>query len=106
MPMPGYVNIATSLKAEEAKILKAKLNEAGFASVHAFLRYVAQNRFLTSNFTSKSPENKGLSLNALKDADASHRGLWWAGADSNHRPPLCESGVLNQARRPALVPAS
>ncbi len=54
MPMPGYVNVATSLKAEEAQILKTKLAEEGFTSLHSFLRHVIQNGLLTSNFTSKN----------------------------------------------------
>ena len=59
MPERGYVNVATSLRIKDARILKLKLAESGFNSLHSFLKAFirSEGEVFTSKLTSK-PRNE------------------------------------------------
>lgn len=84
MPEKGYVNVGTTLKKEDAKVFKKRLNEAGFkgvegeGSLHFFAKAVLEGRFqFTGQPTSTlTPEETSLlgELHAfLKQLEASRK---------------------------------
>ena len=51
MPPRGYVNFGTSMKIEDAEILRQKLAQLGFGSLHSLLEAILEDEINT--FTSK-----------------------------------------------------
>ena len=94
MPAKGYVNVATSLRVKDAYILRQKLAELGFSSLHSFLKTFinGEKTVFTSKLTSKTETEKpqnGLVLPNQAD-------YWWAGRDLNSRPSACQADVLTK----------
>jgi len=86
MPPKGYVNVSTTLKIKDAEILRERITQLGFSSLHSFLKAIVRDERpdFTSMFTSKTelekPKN-GLTLPRI----------WWAGRDLNSRPSACQA---------------
>jgi len=86
MPPKGYVNIATSLKTEDAEILREKLAQLGFSSLHSLLKAIVRDETnaFTGKITSKTENEKPQNELVLPRK-------WWAGRDLNSRPSACQA---------------
>ena len=78
MPAKGYVNVATSLRVEDACILRHKLAELGFSSLHSFLKAFikGERTVFTSKVTSKGVNEKAQNELILAKGDWAGRLAW------------------------------
>ena len=60
MPPRGYENIGATLKIEDAEIVRQKLAQLGFASLHSLLKAILEDEIdtFTSKPTGKSKNEK------------------------------------------------
>ena len=97
MPPKGYVNVGTSMKIQDAEVLREKLAQLGFDSLRSLLRAIVsdETQALTGKLTSRT-ENESSKLNGgiIPKAGNAHR--WWAGRDLNSRPSACQADVLTK----------
>ena len=100
MPAKGYVNVATSLRVEDACILRQKLAELGFSSLHSFLKAFikGENTVFTSKVTSKGVNEKA--QNELISAKRDWAGrLAWLG----HLPDTQKVGSSSLLRPTRVI---